>query len=172
MAAWCERWNIKINEIKTRAIYFTHRNRPPVSPLTLNGRNIPFVNSVKYLGVIFDKRMTWRLHIQMIEAKAFRTFITIYIWPLLWSSGQISWLHIRRPGFDFRYYQKKKVVGLEHGPLSLVSTTEQLLGRKVATSVYKADNTAIETRHADHVAPSIRKSWQLLRRQAAVARPV
>jgi hypothetical protein len=33
---------------------------------------------VKYLGVIFDKRMTWRLHIEMIEAKAFRTFIRIY----------------------------------------------------------------------------------------------
>jgi hypothetical protein len=29
----------------------------------------------------------------------------------------------------------KKVVGLERGPLSLVSTTEELLGRKVAASV-------------------------------------
>jgi hypothetical protein len=46
--------------------------------LTLNGQNIPFVNHVKYLGVIFDKRITWRLHIEMIEAKAFRTFIRIY----------------------------------------------------------------------------------------------
>jgi hypothetical protein len=43
MAAWCKRWNIKINEDKTREIYFTHRNRPPDSLLTLNGRNIPFV---------------------------------------------------------------------------------------------------------------------------------
>jgi hypothetical protein len=25
----------------------------------LNGRNIPFVNHVKYFGVIFDKRITW-----------------------------------------------------------------------------------------------------------------
>jgi hypothetical protein len=33
----------------------------------------------------------------------------------LWSSGQSSWLHIRRPGFDFPHYQKKKVVGLERG---------------------------------------------------------
>jgi hypothetical protein len=56
----------------------THRNRLPDSHLTLNGRNIPFVNNVQYLGVLFDKRMTWRLHIQMIEAKAFRTFIRIY----------------------------------------------------------------------------------------------
>jgi hypothetical protein len=67
-----------INEDKTQAIYFSHQSRPPDSLLTLNGRNIPFVNSVKYLGVTFDKRMTWRLHIQKIEAKAFRTFIRLY----------------------------------------------------------------------------------------------
>jgi hypothetical protein len=46
--------------------------------LTFNWRNIPFVNHVKYLSVIFDKRITWRLYIEMTEAKAFRTFIRIY----------------------------------------------------------------------------------------------
>jgi hypothetical protein len=50
-----EHWNIKINEDKTQAIYFSHKLRPPEAHLTLNGRNIPFVNNVKYLGVIFDK---------------------------------------------------------------------------------------------------------------------
>jgi hypothetical protein len=56
--------------------------------------------------------------------------------PPLWSSGQSSWLQIRRPGFDSRHYQeKKKAVGLERGPLSIVSTTEELLGRKVAAPV-------------------------------------
>jgi hypothetical protein len=67
---------------------------------------------------------------------------------------------------------QKKVVGLERGPLSLVSTTEELLGRKVAAPVYKTENAAVGIRHADHVAPSIRKSWQSPRRQAAVARSV
>jgi hypothetical protein len=33
------------------------------------------------------------------------------------------------------HYQKKKVAGLERGPLSLVSTTEELLDRKVAAPV-------------------------------------
>jgi hypothetical protein len=61
-------------------------------------------------------------------------------------------------------------VGLERGPLSPVSTTEELLDRKVAAPVYKAENTAGGIRHADHVAPSIRTSWQSHRRQAAVAR--
>jgi hypothetical protein len=75
---WCEPWNIKINEDKTQAIYFSQRHRPPKAHLTLNGRNIPFINHVKYLCVIFDKRITWRLHIEMVEAKAFRTFVRIY----------------------------------------------------------------------------------------------
>jgi hypothetical protein len=43
----------------------------------LNGRNIPFVNSERYHGVFFDK-VTWRLHIEIIKAKAFRTFIRVY----------------------------------------------------------------------------------------------
>jgi hypothetical protein len=77
--------------------------------------------------------------------------------PPLWSSGQSTWLQIRRPGFDSRHYkEQKKVVGLERGPLSLVSTTEELLDRKVAAPVYKTENTDVGIRHADHVAPSIR----------------
>jgi hypothetical protein len=39
----------------------------------------------------------------------------------------------RGPGFDSPAL--KKVVGLERGPLSLVSTTEELLDRKVAVPV-------------------------------------
>jgi hypothetical protein len=67
---------------------------------------------------------------------------------------------------------RKKVVGLERGPLSLVSTTEELLDRKVAAPVYEIENTAVGIRHTDRVAPSNRKSWQSLHRQAAVARSV
>jgi hypothetical protein len=63
-------------------------------------------------------------------------------------------------------------VGLERDPLSLVSTTEEILDRKVAAPVYRTENTAEGIRHADHMAPFIRKSWQSLRRQAAVGRSV
>jgi hypothetical protein len=37
---------------------------------------------------------------------------------------------VRVPGFDSRRYEIWEVVGLERGPLSLMSTTEELLGRK------------------------------------------
>jgi hypothetical protein len=67
---------------------------------------------------------------------------------------------------------QKQVVGLERGPLSLVSTTQELLDRKVTAPVYKTENTAEGICHTDHVAPFIHKSWQSLRRQVAVARSV
>jgi hypothetical protein len=87
METWCERCNIKINEDKTRGIYFSRSRRPPESHLTLNGWDISFVNSAKYIGVIFDRKITWRLHIEMIEAKAFRTCIRAYS---LFKSGRLS----------------------------------------------------------------------------------
>jgi hypothetical protein len=50
--SWCKRWNIKLNEGNNRAVHFSRRIRPVETNLTLNGRNLPFVNHVKYLGVI------------------------------------------------------------------------------------------------------------------------
>jgi hypothetical protein len=40
-------------------------------------------------------------------------------------------------------------VGLERGPLSLVSTIEELLKEKVAPPVHKTEITAIGIRHVD-----------------------
>jgi hypothetical protein len=55
--------------------------------------------------------------------------------PPLWFSGQSPWLQIQRSRFSSRRYQIFwEVVGLERGPLSLVSTIEELLGRKSSGS--------------------------------------
>jgi hypothetical protein len=48
-------------------------------------------------------------------------------------------------------------VGLELGPPNLVSTIEELLGRKSSGSGLETENTAVGTRHSDHVAPSLPK---------------
>jgi hypothetical protein len=95
-----------------------------------------------------------------------------YTGPPRWSSSQEVLATDPEARVRFPALPKKKVVGLERGPLSLVNTIEELLDRKVAAPVQKTENTAVGVRHADHVAPSIRKSWQSLRRQAAVARSV
>jgi hypothetical protein len=55
--------------------------------------------------------------------------------PPLWSGGESSWLQIQRSGFSSRrYHIFLEVVGLEQGPISLVSTIEELLERKSSGS--------------------------------------
>jgi hypothetical protein len=59
----------------------------------------------------------------------------LFTWPPLWSSGHSSWLQVQRSEFDSRRYKIfGEVVGLERGPLSLVSATEELLQRKNISS--------------------------------------
>jgi hypothetical protein len=61
-----EHWNMKISEGKLRqAICVEDKEHV----LQLNGRNIPFVDSVMYLGVILNRRM-WRLRIKRTAAMA------------------------------------------------------------------------------------------------------
>jgi hypothetical protein len=92
----------------------------------------------------------------------------------MWSSGQSSWLQIQRSGFHSRRYQIfREVAGLERGPLSLVSITEELLERNNSSSDLenldygRRGSVALTMRH-----PSVRRSWHKLHRQAAVARSV
>jgi hypothetical protein len=84
MESWCERWNINIHENKPRAIYFSHRRRQVEAYLTPKGQHIPFVNNVKYLGVMFDKK-----HYMEITYRNDRRQSPSNIYPLL-KSGLLS----------------------------------------------------------------------------------
>lgn len=59
---WLKKWRIKANETKSIHVTFTTRTEtcPPVS---LNNSQIPQSDSVKYLGMHLDRRLTWRKHI-------------------------------------------------------------------------------------------------------------
>jgi hypothetical protein len=46
--------------------------------IQLNGRDIPFVNNVTYLGVTFDRRMKWRNHMERTVAKALLPSVSTY----------------------------------------------------------------------------------------------
>jgi hypothetical protein len=57
------------------------------------------------------------------------------LWPPLWYSGQSYWLQIQRSVFDSRSYQTFwEILGMEQGPLGLVSTTKALVERKSSGS--------------------------------------
>jgi hypothetical protein len=78
--------------------------------------------------------------------------------PPLWSSGQSSWLQIQRSRFDSQRHQIFwEVLGLERGPHSLVSTTDELLERKSSGSGLESreycrrypSNTNVGTKFSD-----------------------
>jgi hypothetical protein len=69
-------------------------------------------------------------HSRVFIFKRQNTFFSV-----VWSSGQSSRLQIQRSGYDSQRYQIfREVVGMKRGPLSLVSTNEELLGRKSSGS--------------------------------------
>jgi hypothetical protein len=85
--------------------------------------------------------------------------------PPLWSSGQSSWLQIQRSGFDSRRYQMfSEVAGLERGPFNLVSTTEELLGRK-------SGDSGLEIREYGLRDPSLLPRGTLYPQKLALASP-
>ncbi|KAJ4448031.1 hypothetical protein ANN_10043 [Periplaneta americana] len=69
---WFHDWRIKVNVEKCQAILFSLRARlediPP--PSTLFGREMPWMNQIKYLGIIMDSHLTFRDHIQSLLRKA------------------------------------------------------------------------------------------------------
>lgn len=59
---WLKKWRIRANESKSVQITFTMR-RQTCPPVTLNGQELKQADSVKYLGIHLDRRLTWRTHI-------------------------------------------------------------------------------------------------------------
>jgi hypothetical protein len=80
----------------------------------------------------FKSCFMFLLYVPFTEHTLFELIMHTFICNISkWISGQTSWLQIERSGFDSRCYQIfLKAVGLERGPLNLVSTIEELLGRK------------------------------------------
>jgi hypothetical protein len=60
---WANNWMISINESKSSQVTFALR--PGICPtIKLKNKIIPISNETKYPGIILDKRLTWKSHLQ------------------------------------------------------------------------------------------------------------
>ena len=64
---WCNHWGLKVSETKTKAIIFTNKRKFNPTPLHINNKVVPFVTSMKFLGLIFDQKLTWKYHIMNLK---------------------------------------------------------------------------------------------------------
>ncbi|GBM25257.1 RNA-directed DNA polymerase from mobile element jockey, partial [Araneus ventricosus] len=84
---WFAKWKIQINAGKTVAIMFTNSRRP-LPPIKVNNQIIPWSQECKYLGVILDKRFTWKPHFLYIKKK-FRE-LTRKFYPLIARNSKMT----------------------------------------------------------------------------------
>lgn len=70
---WLSKWRFKVNTDKSSHVTFTLRcsTCPSVS---LNNQSIPMKSQTSYLGIILDKRLTWRPHIIAKRQEANRRY--------------------------------------------------------------------------------------------------
>lgn len=65
---WCEKWGFKISLQKTYAVVFTHCIGTKID-IKIDGKNLEVKKTAKFLGVIFDSKLTWHDHINYTLAK-------------------------------------------------------------------------------------------------------
>ena len=69
---WCQSWHLKLQPAKTELIHFSlHPNKKYKNPVQVKVGNttIKPVTSTRYLGVLFDYKLNWKIHIRHIETK-------------------------------------------------------------------------------------------------------
>ena len=73
LEVWCNENGFKFSTTKTVCVHFAQsRKLHPDPELYLNGHKIPIVNQVIFLGVIFDKKLTFLPHIKYLKNKCLK----------------------------------------------------------------------------------------------------
>src|SRR5215469_13259378 len=67
---WCDRNGFKFSITKTVGVHFCNRRALHPDPaLMLNKAPLPFVPETKFLGVFFDKKLTFIPHLKQVRTK-------------------------------------------------------------------------------------------------------
>ena len=72
MTEWGNSWKVKFNEKKTKAVLFSHLRKTIPVNLLMNGKKIDITPTFKYLGIIFDQKLSWREHVNHVSEKTTR----------------------------------------------------------------------------------------------------
>lgn len=79
-----QRWTLetgfKFNTDKTEFMVFV-RNKPKPENITLklDGKSLKEVQTKKFLGLIFDSKLSWEVHIEYIKGKCLKAMNLLYM---------------------------------------------------------------------------------------------
>ena len=73
LAEWGSTWRIQFEPTKSQAMTISrHRHRWPITTVSFGGQNIKETDSIKLLGVTFDRTMSFRAHVRSVAMRAAR----------------------------------------------------------------------------------------------------
>ncbi|GBN26942.1 putative RNA-directed DNA polymerase from transposon X-element [Araneus ventricosus] len=87
LGRWLIRWKVQVNSDKCQSVYFTRRRSTPSSP-KLYRRPIPWRDETKYLGVILDKRLTYKTHVAEVRNKV--TAVNTKLYYVMGKNSKLS----------------------------------------------------------------------------------
>ena len=74
VSRWALNNGFKFSTTKTVAVRFTRcRRQEEIPNLFLNGDILPYADEVKFLGLTFDKKLTWSSHIENLKRKVIKS---------------------------------------------------------------------------------------------------
>ncbi|KAL1446827.1 hypothetical protein WDU94_000575, partial [Cyamophila willieti] len=86
---WCKTWGIVMNTQKTVCKTFSLKREKQIRPIAINNKSIPWsTDSVRWLGVWFDKRLTWGDHVKKRVSQAYKRLQALF--PLLNRKSKIN----------------------------------------------------------------------------------
>jgi len=99
------RWGFNFSANKCIGIVFTTRKLPNLH-LTLDYQPIPFRNSVKFLGLHFDTRLNWKIHVNNLVNRVTKKMNVLkYLSGTSWGADRTSLLMVYksliRSHFDY-----------------------------------------------------------------------
>ena len=72
LTEWADQWNVSVNKEKSSTTLFTLSTKQTSRPIKLGDSTLTCEDEATYLGVTFDKKLTWKPQISKAEAKARR----------------------------------------------------------------------------------------------------
>lgn len=143
---WMERWKIKSNQNKTKAVFFSKRRHRPDTQILHNETDIPWTDEAKYLGVTLDRKLTWNSHTTKITNTANNRYQALL--PLLNRRSKLN------PHTKARIYKSIILPTLTYSPstwcfaatthLNKLQTTQNKILRRITGAPWYVRTAAIE----------------------------
>jgi len=95
---WADTNGFKFSQSKTACVHLCHlRKTHPEPLLLLNGTPVPVVEQTKFLGIIFDKKLSFLPHLQYLRQKCMKALNLLrVVASTTWGSDEKTPLHLYR----------------------------------------------------------------------------